>query len=152
MGMVYNSRSGNNEILHHDSDSGGTLNAIMDGCCCILCNRCSPDLMHDYVVTMAGLAGDLAGFNGAHAATHAGHVDPCEYDVDSTDAGAMFWTGFNWKIRWAVQTVSFCTIDFIGPTTACAPTGTYTINTCLDSSCSDTNTCVNSVGATIVVS
>ena len=163
MTLQYNGRSGNNELLCHDADSGGTLDAIMYGCCCITCNDCYPDLLHAYTVTTSGFSGDFANtvftveFNGASPAQ-------CWWnDPAPLGAGVYPTLGLQWDAGEKAWWINYHPSEYCvawsyayANTDSCDPTGTYAVDTfdgCPPGSgCSDPDSCDDSAGATFVVS
>jgi hypothetical protein len=116
------------------------------------CNSCDPPIPDTLYVTLAGLGGNFAIWNGKWKADW---LDTCRWmfvDAPGNEGLIYVSTGGGW---WDVSlsTITFCGIVFKKTANPCAPqAGTYSQTYCVDSGCSDTGSCESSVNATCVVS
>ena len=125
------------------------------------CNACNPPIPDTLYVTFAGLAGDLAIWNGKHAVLW---WSECFWRLTSNPPNdypqvtiVYYYSGGAW--RWIVTAAAVagtrCAKSFAntGSPDTCHPElASYSEYTCLDTNCTDTDTCADSVGATCVVS
>lgn len=112
------------------------------------CNSCDPALVSVYNVTLAGLAGDLAAYNGTHAVEVAGL---CNWNKSLEGATvSLFWSDPDWKVL--IFKSASCKKQWTKFANPCAPAGgSYSEESCSDGSCTDTDTCEDSAGATASV-
>jgi hypothetical protein len=136
-------------------DGDGKVILCEDCPCGIACNACSPPLPGTLYVTLAGLAGDFAQWNGKHKLTHFG---ACQWVYPHYDPPSI-WIQLLWfTARWLVQITAggvfpiVCDKRWDGSEDACVQIGNYTEGDCNDAGCPDINSCENSAGATCVVS
>lgn len=122
------------------------------------CNSCDPPLPDTLYITLAGLAGDFAQYNGKHTAPW---TSGCTWGLHLSQAPLHdLWVGYDvTQQRW--EAVLFlqanCTKGWIqNDAVGCSVTGSYSEFSCTaagpgSGDCADPNTCADSVGATCVV-
>ncbi len=114
------------------------------------CNSCDPPIPDTLYVTISGLGGDLAFFNGKHEVTWEGSCLWTAYRP-LRDMSVFYVGAANiWRVHVAIA--SQCEKTWEGPSAPCDPTGSYDELTCSDSNCSTPFTCESSEGATCSVS
>lgn len=95
----------------------------------VLCNNCSPKLRETYVVTLSGLTGGLAAYNGSHTVSW---QTACIWSatVGPSTTVSLQWTGSGWSAGITSFAVT-CSFTKAGAGYACYPTGgTYTCFSC----------------------
>jgi hypothetical protein len=105
--------------------------------------------------TFAGLAGDLATFNGKQSFRYfASCVYFCDHKPDFLNFSQLEWDGANWEVHLIRYGTTGCGKLWrrAGGGPSCDPAGSYAEVSCDDTWCADGTTCANSVGATCVVS
>ena len=107
---------------------------------------CNDGFKETYSVTMSGLSGDFSVLNG---------TNDYDYDVNigclwfpGIFGATLTWDGAKWVISGGG---GGCAFTFDGPTNPCDPTGTYSNFSCISFTCSDTDSCPDSAGATCTV-
>ena len=134
-----------------------------DTCPCVVeeppvntCNSCDPAIPDTLYVTLSGLAGDFAAWNGKHTLEW---VSGCLWRCTSPLIELRWYAPGPWYVIFGSTVDAGCTCcaAFCGSSSACVETGSYThwdasACECRDSGCNDTDSCENSVGATCVVS
>ena len=120
------------------------------------CNTCDPPIPDTLYATASGLAGSFAWANTKTTIWFDSMRGACYWtNYPDQAAGEQFcvivWSGSQW-IGAVYGAYADCQKQWLGPTTACDPTGSYTENTCTDSGCDDTDSCEDSAGATFAVS
>jgi len=133
-------RSDNNKLLRFASGK------LMRECCCenscvVACNYCDPCLKRYYRLTLSGLGGNFAGFNGEHVLVYGDiSASPCFWivpplvDPAPYSAIQMRWTNDHWfldvtdtdcdKVCEGPEECA-CFIRYIGPSDPCDPTSAY---------------------------
>ena len=139
-------------------DSNGNICVDGDGNACIYaiqCNSCDPPLEYEYSIVISGLAGDFADANGTWIVRYDVAAGGCSWaDVDGPDGLTISMTyGAPWGID-IYATLGTCQITLTQDTSGgtCDPTGAYSVATCDDSTCDDSDSCTDSSGATATVS
>lgn len=117
------------------------------------CNACSPPIPDTLYVTLSGLSGDFAQWNGKHALLY---DRTCLWRKDEyPDPEAQVdWTEVEWEflITGLLLAGPVCSKEWTGSEDPCDPTGVYAEKTCNDAGCPDGDSCEDSAGATCVVS
>ena len=118
------------------------------------CNDCDPPLPDTMYVTLAGLSGDFAAWNGKNAVEW---VLGCTWAIDIEFVRYVQLKSFAWG--WEVWLLPggygdpACEMRFrLLAEDRCEVTGSYSFFDCDDAACDDTDSCENSAGATCVVS
>ena len=118
------------------------------------CNDCVPPLPTCLLVTLTGLAGDFAEWNGSTAVPW---VSGCTWAIDIEFVRYVQLKSFAWG--WEVWLLPggygdpACEMVFrLLAEDRCEVTGSYSFFDCDDAACDDTDSCENSAGATCVVS
>ena len=145
--MAYNLKYGVGGNLLY----GPTGQMVYD-CGEVACNDCDPAIPAQMCVTLEGMAGDFAGDDGTWEVhwtsgcewwglTASHHHVVVNYDDD---------TG-SWYASIFLSPLSNCGKGWKQTTDACSPYGTYAEDVCLDSACTDHDTCEASSGAACIV-
>jgi hypothetical protein len=117
------------------------------------CNCCNPAVPDTLCVTLAGLGGDLAAFNGTRELWH---ESLCTWRNSSAHPRVLIlqWIApgtSDWRLT--IYTSNYCAKSWLsGGQDPCDPTGTYGEASCSDDTCANPATCEASAGATCVVS
>jgi len=117
------------------------------------CNCCSPAIPDTLYVTLARLVGDLAVWNGKWTLSH---TTGCywAYPSHAYPRILLQWIGpgtSDWRL--SAATAAQCYKHWqSGAQDPCDPVGAYSEFACDAFTCADPNTCVDSAGATCVVS
>jgi len=129
--------------------SVGTITLTFAACtgatcaCGVACNTCSPKLLDEYTATIAGAGGGLSGVNGTYKLDW---NSSCLWLGDSRNS--LIYIFGNWNFTIQIGGAS-CQLEFV-KSGACAPTGSYSLDHCVDISCS--GACTASSGVTCVIS
>ena len=119
---------------------------------CCNCNDCDPPIPCVLCVTLSGLAGDFAPYNGPHVLQF-WIPGLCHWCLSPTARITLWWQGTNWFVRLVVDASCYITWRQNDPPVPCDPTGVYPLwGTCDDAGCVDPDSCEDSVGATCAVS
>ena len=116
------------------------------------CNDCDPPLEHTYCVTLSGLGGSFAPYNGTHQVQYVpGLGEGCVWQKTWGPLWtlALGYSAGQWQV--ALTYGGYCSFGWLGLTAPCAPEGSYDYSSCNDMGCVDSNSCELSVGATCVV-
>lgn len=124
---------------------------LCDECPCggNVCNACDPPIPDTLYVTLDGLAGDFAVFNGKHTLVW---LFDCTWSISPVaPTVSLWWTAVaHWRVR--VGIVENCTKDFGTIDEECDPVAVYPDEIlCIDAGCDDGNSCEDSEGATCEV-
>ncbi len=116
------------------------------------CNACDPAIPDTLHVTLCGLAGDLAPYNGDHTLTY---VSYCLWRLELEDAWIeLAYSGASWIVTLNVTRGTSCRKRWIqGDIPGCTPQSAFYVELdCLDDTCADHESCEDSIGATCEVS
>lgn len=111
------------------------------------CNSCFPPLLKEYTMTVSGMSGSLC--NGTTTVTNTGG---CNWQgTIGTCTAKLSWSGSEWVARIEKTSDTNCHTQGDGSTSACSPTGSYTLNSCSGTLGCTTN-CVTNLAGSIVIS
>ena len=123
------------------------------------CHDCYPSIPDTLYATFSGLSGDFAAFNGKHTINYQSPdwASGCTWCSRDDASGSNDWVALVMRVgvgHWQliVHVVDNCSKVWISTPVTCDPTGSYSENSCTDTSCADGASCENSAGATAAVS